>query len=117
MNGHIRSRGKNTWAIVIEREPDENGKRRQRWITVHGNKKFAEQERVRILHELQTGTLLDPSTVTVAEYLERWLADGPATSVAAKTFERYSEIVRLHLSLPLEYQVQPTGSPRQRKGR
>ncbi|HCO02964.1 MAG TPA: hypothetical protein DIT48_06310, partial [Actinobacteria bacterium] len=96
MKGHIFRRGKN-WTIVYDGERHENGDRNQIWVTVHGTKKDAERELVRILHEQQSGTDLEPSTVTVAKYLERWLADGAAASVAPKTFERYSEIVRLHL--------------------
>jgi integrase len=35
--------------------------------------------------------------MTVKDYLGRWLANYARMNVAAKTFERYSEIVQLHL--------------------
>jgi len=70
MKGHIFRRGKN-WTIVYDGERHENGDRNQIWVTVHGTKKDAERELVRILHEQQSGTDLEPSTVTVAKYLER----------------------------------------------
>ena len=36
MRGHIRKRGKNTWAIVIDIGKDETGKRLQKWYSHKG---------------------------------------------------------------------------------
>ncbi len=43
MKGHVRKRGKQSWAVVIELERAEGGKRRQKWHTVNGTKKQAEK--------------------------------------------------------------------------
>ncbi len=98
MKGHIRARGRNTWAIKydIGRDP-KTGKRRSKWVTVHGSKRDAQRELRRLLHELDTGTQVEPSRLTVGEFLERWLADYAQHNVSAKTNERYGEIVRKHL--------------------
>ena len=55
MQGHIRKRGKNSWAIVIDKGRSPDGRRLQSWHTVHGTKRDAERERARLLHELNTG--------------------------------------------------------------
>lgn len=98
MKGCIHRRGKSSWGIVIELPRDELQKRRQKTFTVRGTKKAAEQELTRLLHELNTGAFIEPTRITVGEYLKRWLSDYAAPKVSAKTFERYSEIVRLHLT-------------------
>jgi len=34
MRGHIRKRGANNYSIVVDLDPDTEGKRRQKWISV-----------------------------------------------------------------------------------
>ena len=97
MKGHIRQRSNRSWAVVIDLGRDASGKRHQKWHTIHGTKKDAQRELTRLLHQLDTGTYVHPSKMTVAEYLERWLKDYAQPNVAAKTFERYAEIARKHL--------------------
>ena len=98
MKGHIRQRGKGTWAIVIDIGRDANGKRRQKWHTVHGSKKAAERELARLLNEINTGGYVEPTQLTVREYLERWLRDYAEHNVAAKTGERYTDLIRKHIA-------------------
>jgi integrase len=105
MKGHIRSRGKNKWAIVIDRERDADGKRRQQWITVNGTKRDAERELAKFLHEFHTGQLLEPNRQTLGEFLVRWLQDCAVLNIQPKTHERYAEIIRTHL-VPQIGQVQ-----------
>lgn len=97
MKGHIRKRGK-TWAVVVELGKDAQGKRRQKWKTVHGTKKEAEAELARILHELNTGMYAEPERMLVSDYLERWLNDYARSAVSTRTYERYKAIVKGHLN-------------------
>lgn len=99
MKGHIRQRGKDTWAIVLYLGM-EQGKKRQKWVTVHGTKKDAERELRRLLHEMDTGSFVEPSKLTVGEYLERWLNEYASVRVAPLTLRRYQIVVRDHL-IPL----------------
>ena len=46
------------------------------------------------------GTELDPSSVTVNEYLQRWLKDSVKGSVRPITFESYERLVRVHVVRP-----------------
>ena len=97
MKGHIRRRGKRSWALVLDIGLDSDGKRRQKWHSVQGTKREAERELTRLLHDLNTGGYVEPSNLTVRDYLDKWLKDCARPTVAPKTFERYAEIVGLHL--------------------
>lgn len=93
MKGHIRKRGKNSWAIVLDLGRDANGKRRQKWHTVRGGKRDAERELARIVNDIETGSYVEPSKISVREYLERWLNDYAKLAVSPKTHERYTQII------------------------
>jgi integrase len=97
MTGHIRQRTRGSWEIKYDAGCDPaTGKRRTRYMTVKGGKKAAQQELRRLLGAVDEGRVVEPSKLTVAEYLERWLDEHAKHEVSAKTFERYSELLRLH---------------------
>lgn len=97
MKGHVRKRGEGTWAVVLDIGRDEKGKRRQKWHAVRGTKKDAERELARLLHEMNTGSYVEPSRLTLSEYLDRWMSDYAQHSVSAKTLERYRSIIDRHI--------------------
>jgi integrase-like protein len=98
MKGQIRPRGKDTWAIIFDVEPDRaTGKRRQKWHTFKGSKRDAQREMTRLLAQFDGGEYVEPRRRLVREFLAEWL-EHVRTRVSAKTFERYDEIVRCHLS-------------------
>ena len=98
MRGQIVQRSKGSWTIVlyIGRDPV-TGRKRYRQHTLHGTKREAERERVRLLRAFDTGTYLEPSRQSTAEYLESWLRDYAKVHVAPTTYERYVNILRLQL--------------------
>ena len=96
MKGHIRKRGKNTWAIVIDIGTSKEGKRQQKWHSVKGSKKDAEKELRRLLGNIDTGVYVEPNKTTVADYLDQWIIAIQPT-VSRKTIERYTIIVEKHL--------------------
>jgi integrase len=75
MTGHVRRRGRKSWAFVIDvgRDP-ETGRRRQRWSSGHETKKAAEQELRKALGRIDFGDDPFPAKFTLAEFAERWLA-------------------------------------------
>lgn len=111
MKGHVRKRGKRSWAIVVDLGRDATGKRRQKWHAVTGTKKDAERELNKLLHEMNTGSYVEPARMTVGEYLDRWLADYAKHNVAGKTFERYEDIVARHLKPDLGHIALPKLKP------
>jgi integrase len=98
MRGYIRKRGKHSWQIAVRAGRDPiSGKYVRVYRTVRGGRTVAERALARLLHEVATGGLVDPGRVTVGGWLDLWLHNIAKPNVAAKTLERYSEIVRLHL--------------------
>ena len=74
MRGNITRRGKSSWRIKFDIEPDPvTGARRTRVVTVKGKRQDAEKELTRLLNEVNQGTLVDHSKLTVEAYLWRWL--------------------------------------------
>lgn len=96
--GHLRKRSPGSWTIVIDLGRDINGKRRQKWETVKGTKKEANQRLTELLRQYDTGTYLDPQKMTVAGYLKAWLRDYAEPNVSTKTYIRYESICVKHLT-------------------
>jgi integrase len=98
MRGTIIRRGKQSWRLKFDAGRDPlTGKRDTRYLTVRGTRRNAESELARVLHELETGALVEASRITVAEFLDRWLKEHVAHAVSPKTAERYGELARMHV--------------------
>ena len=89
-SGHIRRRGKNSWRLKFDLDSDATGKRQTRYVTVDGKRQDAERELTRLLGAAHAGTLVEPSRITIADYLRKWL-DKPH-GLAGKTVERYRQL-------------------------
>ena len=98
MRGHIVQRAPGSWSIVLNLGQDENGKYKQKWVTVKGTKKEAQRELSRLLRELDTGTYVEPAKLTVGQFLDRWLSDCARLTVSGKTYERYAQIVGTNIN-------------------
>jgi integrase len=95
MRGHIQRRGKQSWRLKFDLGCDPvTGKRKTRYVTVRGTKKDAEKELRAILYRQDKGVAIDPSKITVAQFLDDWLDDVAPQRVAPKSLERYSGLVR-----------------------
>jgi integrase len=92
--GHMRERSPGSWELRYSLGTDPaTGKRRMATTTVKGNRRAAEKELRRLLRTLDDGSHVDPSRLSVRQWLEQWL-ETVRTEVAPKTYERYGEIVR-----------------------
>ena len=65
--------------------------------TVKGNRRAAEKELRRLLRTLDDGSHVDPTRMTVREWLTAWLG-AIREEVSPKTHERYSEIIENFLA-------------------
>lgn len=98
MRGHLIKRYKNSWTIVLSLGRDEaTGKKQQQWVSVKGTKRDAEKRLDELLHDLNIGAYVQPTKLTLAQYLEQWLKDYAETNTAPRTYERYCELMRLHV--------------------
>lgn len=90
MRGHIRQRTKDNknWSVVIELNKI-NGKRKQKWYTVYGDKKDAEKFLTEKLRELDTGTLIDSKNINVRQYFNYWYEEHCLTKLSQTTYESY----------------------------
>lgn len=89
--GHIEKRGRG-YAVVVELPKDPvTGKRRQKWQSAR-TKKDAERLLAETLHSVDQGTFVEPSTMTVAEYLRHWLTTIEPT-IRPSSFYRFTGAV------------------------
>jgi len=96
--GHIRQRSTGAWELRYSLGTDPaTGRRRIATTTIKGDRRAAERELRRLLRTLDTGEHVDPSRMTVRQWLQHWLETVQA-EVSPKTLERYSEIVRNFLT-------------------
>ena len=95
MRGHIRKRDDRSWAVVVDVGHDSHtGKRRQKWVSVKGTKRAAERRLAEVVRDLNEGTYVEPSRVTLPDYLDRWIRDYVSVSVRERTAQGYRGIVR-----------------------
>ena len=97
MTGTISKRGKASWRVKYDLPRDENGQRRTAYVTVKGTRKDAEKELRAKLSTIDAGTHVDPSKLTVGEYLDNWLDKAAPLTAGTRTVERYRVFVRLQI--------------------
>ncbi len=94
MKGHIRERSPGHWAIVLSMPAGPGRKRRLKWHSFKGTKREAQTECARLITELQKGSYVEATKVTVADHvrarIDQWEA---ADDISAKTAERYRELL------------------------
>ena len=96
MKGHVETIRRNYHKIIVERGKDAEGKRKRDTTYFRGGKREADAELARLLHELETGLLVDTKRLKVTEFLDKWLEHTKPT-VGIRTHERYKAIVERHL--------------------
>jgi integrase len=101
--GHIHQRSPGSFRLryTLGKDPV-TGKRRTATTTIRGTRKDAERELTRLLRTADTGEHVDPSRMTVRQWLETWL-DTIRAEVSPKTHESYAEIVRCYLTPALGF--------------
>lgn len=96
--GHIRERSPGTWELRYSLGTDTaTGKRRTVTTSVKGKREAAEKELRRLLRTVDTGEHVDPTRMTVRQWLTTWLAAVRA-EISPKSHERYTEIVENFLA-------------------
>jgi integrase len=96
MSGIIKKSDNGTYWFIVDLGRKPNGKRYQAKRRGFKTKQGADKAMTALKAEYDSGTFIDPSKRTIADYLEDWLETSEQL-VAPKTFERYQQMVRNHL--------------------
>lgn len=99
-SGSTRKEG-SKWYYVIELGKDSNGKRMQKKKRGFKTQKEAKAALNKALHELNTGTYIEPSTQKTGEYLTEWL-EFKKTTVGETTYTTYYYNLSKHILPELE---------------
>jgi integrase len=95
MRGNITRRGKRSWRLKYDVQTA--GPRQTKYVTLRGTRAQAQVEAAKILAALATGMHVDPSTETVAQFVERWLRDWANDNVSNQTWAGYAQMLRKHV--------------------
>jgi integrase len=97
MTGQIVKRGENTWYIRIFLGRDANGKRKYFNKTIHGTKKDAQKYLTAKTREKDLGIFVEPATLPLNEFLDRWLAEIAKNKLRERTFDNYESLLNCHV--------------------
>jgi len=85
----ITKLGQRRYRIEIDRGRTAGGKRERYYETVTGTRKQAQARDRELRRLLDTGIDIEPSRLTVAEWLDQWLANYARPAVSARTLASY----------------------------
>lgn len=97
MKGSIRERSPGHWAIILDQRDPATGKRKRKWHSYKGTKRQAESECARLITEMGGGGYVEPSKVTLLQFLDRWLKH-IKPNVSPRTHERYEQIATKNIA-------------------
>ncbi|MBR1328817.1 tyrosine-type recombinase/integrase [Bradyrhizobium ottawaense] len=97
MKGSIRERSPGHWAIILDQRDPATGKRKRKWHSFKGTKRQAQDECARLITEMNGGGYVEPSKVTVLQFLDRWLKH-IKPNVSPRTHERYEQIATKNIA-------------------
>jgi integrase len=93
MKGNITRRGHSSWRLKFD-IGREAGNRKIQYHTFRGTKREAQTKLAELIASLGTGSYVEPSKTTVAEFVrarvDQWEADG---DISARTAQRYRQLV------------------------
>src|SRR5215469_3534424 len=96
--GHIRPQGEGSWELKFDLGRDPlTGKRITKYMTFRGTKRKAQEELTRLLTQRDQGSYVDPTKMTVGEYLRHGLEADIERRVASRTAARHRGIVEKNI--------------------
>jgi integrase len=97
MTGQIVKRGENTWYVRIFLGRDANGKRKYFNKTIHGTKKDAQKFLTAKTREKDLGVFIEPASMPLNEFLDRWLDEIAKNKLRERTFDNYESLLNCHV--------------------
>lgn len=109
MRGHLRERSAGHWAIILDQRDPANGKRKRKWHSFKGTKREAQVECARLISEIKGGVYVDPSKLTVSDWIDQWIDAGAPgrrrKKPGERTLERYAQLLRTHIKPALGFRL------------
>ncbi len=99
--------GPNRYRIFIDRGRGSDGKRRQDTEIFHGTRKQAEARERELMRARDTGAVLEPHRLTVADFMARWL-DSVRDRVDWNTYRGYEQRTRTRIVPDLGHAGEPS---------
>lgn len=81
------------YRVFVDLGRTADGKRQRHTEVIRGTRKEAERREREVLRQRETGTYVEPNTITVEAFMIRWLG-ATRDKVEERTWERYEQIVR-----------------------
>lgn len=92
MAGSVEKRGKESWRLVASGGRGPDGKRIKHTRSIKAkSKREAEKELAKFVAEIERGSYIEPSKITLIEFSSRWLKDYGEKSLSPTTLKRYRE--------------------------
>ena len=101
MAGQIYKRGERTWQVRIFTGRDASGKQIFHRKTIRGTKKDAERYLIATRREMDLGVFVEPTAMSVSEYLDRWMRDAARPRVSRRTADGYDGLLKRYIRQPL----------------
>ncbi len=113
MRGCLKQRYKGSWSLIFDLGVELNAetgvvKRKRKWVTFRGTKKQAQAKLTELLNAANGGVFVEPSKLTLGEWLKEWLDAAVKPRRRPTTYARYQNILDLHIlpapiaSIPLQ---------------
>jgi integrase len=87
-------KGEGAWNLILSLGRGEDGKYKQKWIRFHGTREQAQKKLTELVGEVHHGEFIEPSKLTVGQYLDEWLVTAVKPRRAANTYYAYTVIVK-----------------------
>jgi integrase len=102
MAGQIIPKGERKWLVRVFKGRDPNtGKKKYFSKQIHGNKKDAQKYLNGVLREIDLGIFVEPTSMTVFEYLDKWLESAARPRVSRRTADGYEGLLNRYIKGPL----------------
>src|SRR5688572_22018919 len=100
-DGFLLPRGENTFVVGFSKGRDRHGKRVNHRETVKGSKEEAQKRLNQILSERDAGKFIEPSKLTLDEYLDQWLEGAVRPRASKRTADGYAALLERYVRKPL----------------
>jgi integrase len=98
MPGQLIPKGDRKWLVRFFRGRNpKTGKKKYFNKLVYGNKKDAQIYLNKLLRDIDQGTFVDPTALTLDDYLDRWLETAAKPRLAPLTFDHYKDVLRRYV--------------------